>query len=330
MARPLRIEYQGALYHVTSRGSERRKIFLSKADYSKFLSYVPDALHKYGVLLHVYALMGNHYHLLVETPGGNLRSFMHALNSGYATYFNTKRRRTGHLFHGRYKAILVEKESYLLELSRYVHLNPVRACIGAKPEDYPYTSYLAYIHPEEETLVSRDLIWGMVSTDIQVAPQRYREYVEAAFTAELARPLEKIYGGIILGRKPFIREALQRLTEDNLRRKDLSHRRILTSTTSDIQEIVHILSRHFNVFEETIINSYPYRGYAVYLARKHTPVSNADIGRYFGNISYSAVTKIGTRLKQRIAQDDRLQEVIGTIEKELSYANRLTHTYKYL
>lgn len=137
MARPLRIMYAGAFYHVTARGNERKKIFLSHIDYEKFLSYLTDAIHKYGVALHAFVLMANHYHLIVETPKANLSAFMHVLNSAYTTYFNLKRRRSGHLFQGRYKALLVDKDHYLLELSRYIHLNPVRAGITEKPEDYP-------------------------------------------------------------------------------------------------------------------------------------------------------------------------------------------------
>ena len=140
MARPLRIVYRGAFYHVAARGNERRKIFLSGADYAKFLAYLGDALCKYGVVLHAYALMGNHYHLVVETPEANLSAFVHALNSAYTTYFNVKRKRWGHLFQGRYKSIVIEKDAYLVELSRYVHLNPVRAGVVQKPEDYGLSS----------------------------------------------------------------------------------------------------------------------------------------------------------------------------------------------
>ena len=102
----------------------------------------------------------------METPKANLSAlFMHLLNSAYTTYFNLKRRRSGHLFQGRYKALLVDKDHYLLELSRYVRLNPVRAGITEKPEDYPYSSFRCYLFPKEETVVSRDLIWYMISVE---------------------------------------------------------------------------------------------------------------------------------------------------------------------
>lgn len=136
MGRPLRIEYPGAFYHVTSRGNEKKEVFKSQKDREKFLSYLESATERYGAAIHVYCLMSNHYHLLVETPEGNLSQIMRHINGAYTNYFNTKRQRAGHLFQGRYKAILVEKDAYSLELSRYIHLNPVRAGMVQLPEDY--------------------------------------------------------------------------------------------------------------------------------------------------------------------------------------------------
>jgi REP element-mobilizing transposase RayT len=137
MARPLRILYEGAFYHITARGNEEKKIFQSHKDYEKFLSYLSDAFHKFSMVLHAFVLMTNHYHLIVESPKANLSSFMHALNSAYMAYFNIKRGRSGHLFQRRYKAFINDKNHYLLELSRYLHLNPVRAGMTERPEDYP-------------------------------------------------------------------------------------------------------------------------------------------------------------------------------------------------
>ncbi len=121
--RPLRIEYEGALYHVTARGNEKRKIYFTKTDYEKFLQYIAEAEKRYGLLLHCYVLMTNHYHLVIETPMANLSKAMHCINGSYTTYINSKRKRSGHLFQGRYKAILVAKDNNLMELSRYIHLS---------------------------------------------------------------------------------------------------------------------------------------------------------------------------------------------------------------
>ncbi|MFQ5903814.1 MAG: transposase [Candidatus Binatia bacterium] len=150
MGRPLRIEYPGALYHITSRGIERRRIFLGNSDRVKFLEILEDYHERYGILIHSYVLMDNHYHLVLETPRGNLLKVMHGINGGYTGYFNRRYGRAGHLFQGRYKGILVDKNPYLLQLSRYVHLNPVTAEIVEGPGTYRWSSYGGYISKRKE------------------------------------------------------------------------------------------------------------------------------------------------------------------------------------
>lgn len=127
MARPLRIEYEGALYYVTARGDERNKIYFTKTDYDKFLHYTSEAHKKFDINIICYVLMSKHYHLVIETPEANLSRAMQYINGSYTRFINITRNRSGHLLQGRYKAILVERDNYLPELSRYVHLNPVRA-----------------------------------------------------------------------------------------------------------------------------------------------------------------------------------------------------------
>src|SRR3989337_3724867 len=145
MGRPLRIEFSGALYHITSRGNERKSIFIDDADRFRFLEILKDYHDRYDILLHSFVLMNNHYHRILETPQGNLLKVMHGINGGYTGYFNRKYGRLGHLLQGRYKGIVVDKDRYLIELSRYVHLNPMRAGIEEKPEQYQWNSYRGYI-----------------------------------------------------------------------------------------------------------------------------------------------------------------------------------------
>ena len=145
MARPLRVEYPGAFYHVINRGNHREKLFKSARDYEKFIQYLEKASERYALIVHTYCLMGNHYHLLVETPEPNLSMTMQWLNVSYATYFNRKQDRNGHLFQGRFKAILIEADAYLNHLSRYIHLNPVRAGIVERPGQYRWSSYPAFV-----------------------------------------------------------------------------------------------------------------------------------------------------------------------------------------
>ncbi len=144
MGRQLRIEYPGAYYHVTARGNERKDIFKSNRDRDKFLGYLQSAVERYGAIIHVWCLMDNHYHLLLETPQGNLSQVMQHVNGAYTNYFNTKRKRSGHLFQGRYKAILVEADEYAVELSRYIHLNPVRIVAVADPVHFRWSNCADY------------------------------------------------------------------------------------------------------------------------------------------------------------------------------------------
>jgi len=177
VARPLRIEYEGAVYHVTARGNEKRKVFFSRKDYGKFKEYLANAIEKFGFILHGYVLMTNHYHLIIETPEKNLSKIMHYINSSYTTYTNIKRKRHGHLFQGRFKAIVVDKDSYLLELSRYLHLNPVRANMAAKPEDYPYSSYGNFAAAAGDKLVTTRTILEMLSSNPDMAREKYISFV---------------------------------------------------------------------------------------------------------------------------------------------------------
>ena len=153
MARPLRIEYPGAWYHITSRGNNTQSVFHDDADRRAFIRILKESIEAFTVELHGYVLMRNHFHLILQTPLGNLSHFMQRLNTAFTVFFNWKHHRVGHLFQGRYKGILIDSDSYLLELSRYIHLNPVRTqqmsdeSIENKLrflESYPWSSYQAY------------------------------------------------------------------------------------------------------------------------------------------------------------------------------------------
>jgi REP element-mobilizing transposase RayT len=178
MARPLRIEYPGAIYHVTSRGNEKRSIFLGDLDRKRFLNLLVDVNERYHWICHAYCLMENHYHLLIETPEGNLSIGMRQLNGVYTQAFNRRHGRVGHLFQGRFKAILVEKESYLLEASRYVVLNPVRAGAVEKPELWKWSSYRATGGMEKPHLcLTTEWILHQFGERRGKAEKKYRRFV---------------------------------------------------------------------------------------------------------------------------------------------------------
>jgi len=318
MARPLRIEYGGAFYHVTAKGNERRRIYHGRSDYERFKVYLEEAQEKFAYILHCYVLMSNHYHLLIETPRANLSRVMHYINGSYTNYINIKRKRSGHLFQGRYKAILIDRDRYLLELSRYVHLNSVRAGVVAKPEDYLYSSYRSYAFNRRDDIVNCDLVLGMVSKDRKKAPKMYRDFVEKAIGEKLENPLDNLYGGAILGDQRFIKQALSRLKDGIVQRREVSHRRVLQAPYGS-DEIIEAISSHFKVSREDLLRSGGVsRNTAIYVMKRLTGMTNGQIGELFGGISYSAVAKAHQRFSTELARNKLLRKHIETIKTSLS------------
>ncbi len=204
MARPLRIEYPGAVYHVTSRGNARADIFISDADRQTFIDILADTIVKYNWLCHAFCLLDNHYHAVIETPDPNLSLGMRQLNGVYTQAFNRAHQRVGHVFQGRYKAILVEKESHLLELCRYVVLNPVRAGMVSKVDEWRWSSYksTAYAGKVPEYLTI-EWVLGQFAEQKNTARKRYREFV-AEGLVDQARPWQKLTGQVFLGSENFV------------------------------------------------------------------------------------------------------------------------------
>ena len=313
MARPLRIEYPGAFYHVTSRGNERKRIFSAKADYSQFRDYLKNAQEKYACRLHCYVLMQNHYHLVLETPEGNLSQVMQYLNGSYTGFFNHRTGRSGHLFQGRYKAILVEMDSYLLQLSRYIHLNPVRAGIVERPQDYPYSSYKSLISEKGEEIITRDLIWGMISKDRRLRPDLYRSFVERALGRELENPLKQVYAGSILGGKSFIRETLDKLKDDVVEREEVSYRKALRMPY-EAEEILRMVSEHFGVSSAALSEQKgDGRNLLIHLLKTKTGMTNREIGELTGGLSYSGVSRAEARFVEKLKKNKSLQKSLKSV-----------------
>ena len=202
MARPLRLEFPGAIYHLTSRGNARQKVFFTDTDRQLFLDTLTGVVSRYSWICHAYCLMANHYHLLVETPKANLSLGMRQLNGIYTQAFNRRHRRVGHLFQGRFKAILVEKESYLLELCRYIVLNPVRVKGTLKTGSWKWSSYRATAGlAPAPVFLTTDWVLGQFGKKRAQAQKRYREFVKEGLES---RPLEELKGQIYLGSEEFI------------------------------------------------------------------------------------------------------------------------------
>lgn len=204
MARPLRLEFAGAVYHLTSRGNARQKVFFTDDGRQLFLDTLAQVVSRYGWICHAYCLMANHYHLLVETPKANLSIGMRQLNGIYTQSFNRQHKRVGHLFQGRFKAILVEKESYLLELCRYIVLNPVRVKGGAEMGAWKWSSYRATAGlASVAEFLSIDWLLEQFGNNRPAAQKRYRAFVREGLEN---RPWEELKGQIYLGSEKFIEQ----------------------------------------------------------------------------------------------------------------------------
>ena len=198
MARPIRIQYPGAFYHVMSRGNERRAVFREEADYELFLETLKDASERFDVLVHAWCLMPNHLHLLIQTKDSNLSSFMKRLLGVYTIRFNRKHKRHGHLFQGRYKALLVDQDNYFLQLSRYVHLNPMKAKLSDRPENYPWSSMRFFLTQDGPSYLHKKF-----TLDSFDSPKAYQAFVREGIHQNHSLP--KATAGCFLGSDDFIK-----------------------------------------------------------------------------------------------------------------------------
>lgn len=312
MARPLRIEYPGAFYHVTSRGNEQKAVYKSQRDREKFFSYLESATERYGAVVHVYCLMDNHYHLLLETPSGNLSQIMHHINGAYTTYFNTKRERSGHLFQGRYRAILIDMDEYAKELSRYIHLNPVRSGIAENPEEYRWSSCQYYtVKREVPEWLKRDFILSYFGREPKTARKRYRNFVH--IDQEYKSPLAELSHSVILGGEEFIAEIETRFLRDKQPDRDLPTLKDLSSRPGmgQIEKAVDSVLQS----DEKLA-----RQVKLHMCHRHSGMKLKEIGQRFG-IRESGVTQASRRISMKAEKDKMLREIVKMIETNISLSN---------
>lgn len=308
MARPYRIQAEDCFYHITSRGDNLKAIYLNDTDRQKFLEYISIAKDKFKFFLYAYCLMNNHYHLFIETTQANLSRIMQYINTAYTVYYNIKRSKSGHLFQGRYKSIVVDRETYFAELTRYIHLNPVRAHITKSPTEYPWSSYQAYVSENGRCLVDIDRVK-------QFLGMGFREY--PAFVANAGdnnNPFANLYAGCMLGSVQFIKERLNRL-RDEVDTKDFAHKRAITNSV-DSHDIITAVAKHFKMDPEVLrtSNSRPMtaKQMAIYLMRRMTGATAEKIGEIF-TMKPAAVSKAALRCQRQMIKDNELAKAVKKI-----------------
>jgi len=227
MARPLRIEYDGAVYHVTSRGNDRKAIYRDDEDREQFLVILAKVNKRFNWICHAYCLMNNHYHLIIETPDGNLSSGMRQLNGMYTQLYNRRYNRSGHIFQGRYKAILIEKESHLAEVCRYVVLNPVRARSVKSPEQWQWSSFSATAgKASAHACLSTEWIESFFSAHRAQARRKYEEFVSAGAARDCL--WDNLTGQVLLGSEEFAGRFQEALKGQEKVREIPKHQRYLS------------------------------------------------------------------------------------------------------
>jgi hypothetical protein len=254
--------------------------------------------------------MANHYHLLIETPSGNLPQIMQHINGAYTTYFNVKRKRSGHLLQGRYKAILVDMDIYAKELSRYIHLNPVRAKMVEKLENYQWSSYLEYIGRKKPLpWLVRDFILSYFGKKATIAQQNYRKFVQAKVGQKYKSPLRKVVGSTILGDKDFVKIIKENYLPNKKYDRDLPALRAL----SEKPEIADIVQAVELVFAKQAKLA---RNVALYLCHHFSGKTLKNTGKHFG-IGESAVSQASQRMAAKINKDKKLKRQIQKLETQL-------------
>ena len=315
MARPLRIEFPGAFYHVIQRGLERRNIFSSDKDKEKFLSYLDSAHTAYNAVFHTYILMANHYHIILETPRGNLSKIMHYLNTSYAAYFNAKRRRVGPLYQGRYKAVLVQEDEYLHHLSRYIHLNPVKAGIAKFPEEYHWSSYRYFTSKEKSPpWLNIDFVLSMFDDNISKAKRLYKQFVLESIGTEKDIIRLNTRKGLVLGDNTFLETIIDKFIHKEDPEihilKELKHRK--EPTLEHIKQIVE---------ENASANKHLQRKLAFYLSRRHTQKTLNQIASFHGKITDAGVSQAFKRIQIAREGDKELNKLLLEVEEKINLLN---------
>jgi len=334
MTRPLRIQYPGAWYHVTCRGNERAIIYRDDKDKKRFLSALKESIEDFHVELHCYILMSNHFHLLLKTPEANLSRLMHRFNTAYTTYYNLRHHRSGHLYQGRYKALLVEADEYLLELSRYIHLNPVRvdtyqsSSVEEKArslKNYVWSSLPGYINVKKrDHCIHYEEVLGYMGGDNRKGRDRYHEFVVKGLTGKGEDPCKRAKASAILGTERFIEWVKEQFLDGKeWPIKDFPHMKTLQKTIP-VAEIAKIVAKEYGLKPQEIVKARSSwrearqvlleMSHRVHLKKKCLH----ELGQELGGISGDAVAHAHERIQKKIRKDKQLSKRIDTIYRNIS------------
>ena len=315
MGRAWRIEYEGALYHILSRGNEQKDIFYDDQDRLLFLATIGEMSERFEIDVFAYVLMGNHYHILLKTNRANLSKSMQWLGVTYTRRFNLRHFRSGHLFQGRFKSIIVQNDAYLMRLSCYIHRNPLRAGIVERLADYRWSSYKAYAYGDKapEWLITKQIFSQFKGMDKNKA---YREKVQR-YAKEEKKLLEDLRYGMIIGSKKFV-DKIRSTYLPEKPHKEIPQQRDLAKGIDPVvrlKEAAKILDcdlDHFRRVSRITKSERDDRNLLVFSVWKTGRLTNDEIGNLFG-MTYSSVSHIVKTVRVKIEEDRDLKEKYGKI-----------------
>jgi putative transposase len=328
MARALRIQYPGAYYHVMNRGNRREDIFITDTDRRIFVDALSDSCEIFSVNLIAYVLMPNHFHLLIQTAHGNLSEFMRHFLVTYTVRFNRRHGRSGHVFQGRFKSLLVEEDQYLLPLSRYIHLNPIRfrqfknADIQSKSDylkNYPWSSFpgYCYLRKRDKNIDYGWLLNTYFGEDSAQGRRRYRTYVQQGIEAEIENPFEAVVHQSILGSQSFVKWVKNKLPRQQ-QREIPSLRKLQRHISAE--QIIAEVARAGEVQPEELLDRKTrrkeLRQMAMELSYRYSNAKQAEIGAVFG-IDYSTVSQSRARLKAKLESSRKLNKQFKQIKERI-------------
>ena len=323
MARSLRIQYDGACYHIMNRGLERRNIFFQDKHKKLFINLLQEISERFQIAIYSYCLMDNHYHLLLQTKLPNLDLAMKHLSSIYTLRFNRDVKRDGPLFRGRYKSILVDKDNYLLNVSRYIHKNPSAAKIIKNDQKYPWSSYQYYNLNKRKS--PKWLTTSEVLNYFDGDGERYRDFVEESL-ADKGSDITKFYSlkklKPILGSESFIREMSERFFKRDDPSKQLLNRdQIIHIKYPSLEELLLMVSKRYQVDLDRIKNNsarnYIFeRSVLIYLFMLNPRYSLTEKGRFLG-VSHGGLSKNHNRFLSRLESDKTMKEEVELIRDEI-------------
>lgn len=326
MARPLRIQYPGAVYHITCRGNARQDIYKDNKDRKAFLEILTDSQKIYSIKIYSYVLMSNHYHLLIETPKGNISDYMRHLNMRYTSHYNRRHKKVGHLFQGRFKAILVDRDTYLTMLSRYIHLNPVKIRgMKRKPykekiqylRKYKWSSLPGYVSKrKKQEFIDYALVLEEYGGDNDEGRQAYGNIISIDISGEIDVK-EKIVGQSIIGKEDFVEKVLDRhLKMESDKREQPSLRELQGLKAKE--EIIRTVKEETGKGLKEIKNAKSIeRAILMDLLYRVGGLKGTEIGNMFG-VDYSTVSQRRKMLRNRLKKDRKLKQLFSRIEVKIS------------